>query len=405
MPARPGHPLDFCRDRLDALRADGLARALRLTSPAARPRVERDGRTLLNLSGNNYLGLADDPRVVAAAKAALDRHGVGAGASRLISGSLPPHADLEADLARFKGEEAALVFPTGYAANLGALAALAGPRDVVCSDALNHASLIDGGRLSGATVRRYRHRDVGHLRELLGASRGDGRRLVVTDGVFSMDGDLAPLPALAEVAAEHGAILVVDDAHGTAVLGPEGRGTAAALGVEDGVHVHVGTLSKALGGQGGFVAGRRDLVDILVNAARTFVFTTGLAPALAAAAREALAISVTEGDRRERLAANARALRAALRRAGFAVLPEADEEPVTPIVPVLVGEAARAVALADRLRGLGVLVPAIRPPTVPKGTSRLRASVMATHTADDVAEAAAAFARAGADLGLVPGGR
>ena len=398
------HPLSFCRERLDALRGQDLCRTLREVSPGAFPCVERDGRRLLHFCGNNYLALAAEPRVIAAAKAALDRHGVGAGASRLIAGSFPPHREIEEALARFKGQEAALVFPTGYAANLGALTALAGPRDEIFADALNHASLNDGCRLSGAAVRRYRHRDVDHLRELLEAARPRGRRLIVTDGVFSMDGDVAPLPALAEIAGAAGAILVVDDAHGTGVLGPDGAGAAAALGVHDGVHVHVGTLSKALGGQGGFVAGRRDLVDWLVNAARTFVFTTGLAPALAAAAKEALAISIAEPARRARLMENARALREGLLRAGFVVKPD-EAAPLTPIVPVVVGEAGRAVALSKRIEELGFLVAPVRPPTVPKGTSRLRATVMSAHSGDDVAAAVAAFARAGAEVGLVPGGR
>lgn len=379
---------------LAAARRAGLFRELHPLSTGPGPWVYREGRRCLNLASNNYLGLATHPEVVAAARAALEVYGAGAGASRLVTGDLEIHRQLEEVLASLKGAEAALVFPSGYAANVGVLTALAGRRDHLFCDALNHASLFDGCRLSGARLHVYRHADPGHLETLLREAPAVGRRFVVTDGVFSMDGDVAPLPALVSLAERYGATLVVDDAHATAVLGPGGAGTAHLFGLGDRVPVQVGTLSKALGAQGGFVAGSRRLVEFLVNRARPFIFSTGLAPASAAAALAALRVAGREPWRRERVVE----LAARFRRAVAQALGPRDGVDLrgdgTPIVPVVLGDPARALRVAARLLERGVLAPAIRPPAVPRGTSRIRVSFMASHSDTDLELAVEAFATA-----------
>lgn len=358
---------------------------LRRRPPAVEGRrgaaVRVDGRTAVDFSSNDYLGLAADPRLAEAAAAALRDAGTGAAAARLISGTHPMHEALEVDLARLKGTEAALLFPTGYAANTGAIPALVGRGDAVYSDALNHASLIDGCRLSRATSRVFPHLDLDALDAQLRADAGQfRRRLVVVDAVFSMDGDLFPLDRLVETARRHGAWSYVDDAHGTGVLGREGRGAAEHWGVEGALDVRMGTLGKALGTAGAFVAGSRTLREWLLNRARSFVFSTGTPPALAAATREALRIAAAEPWRRERVRENARRLRAGLAALGWSAPGEGDGH----IIPVPVGDAAAVVAAGAALRARGFLVGAVRPPTVPAGTSRLRLTVTAAHTADDV---------------------
>ncbi len=369
------------------LETRGLKRELKPLGSGSLPQVERNGRQLINLASNNYLGLAADPRVVAAAQTALARWGVGAGASRLLSGHSEAHAALEADLAAFKGTEAALVFTSGYAANLGVLTALAGPRDHLFADSLNHASLIDGCRLTRAAFHRYRHKDLEQLERLLREKRGRGQRFIVTDTIFSMDGDLAPLPALAELAERWEAILIVDDAHGTGTIGPQGRGAVEHFGLGGRVPVQIGTLSKALGAQGGFVAGSRELIKLLIHRARSFVFSTGLAPALAAAAREALRLAQAEDWRREACARHLRQLREELGQLGYHLLGEVE----SPMSAVLVGEPDAATGLAAQLETAGILAPAIRPPTVPQGTSRIRLAPMATHSPEEINQVIAAF--------------
>jgi 8-amino-7-oxononanoate synthase len=300
-----------------------------------------------------------------------------------VSGHLPPLRALERDLARWEGTEAALVLASGFAANLAVLATLAGRDTIVCSDAWNHASLIDGCRLSRATVHVYRHADLDHLRDLLGRAGGARRRLIVTDTVFSMDGDLAPLPGLAELAERHDCLLVLDEAHATGVLGEQGRGVSELLPAPAGFDprrlVKVGTLSKALGSQGGFVCGPRLLIDFLVNHARPYIFSTALAPPAAAAARRAVGLVATEPQRRRHLLHLGAVLRERLRAAGWS-----DGGSCCHIVPVAVGDDHQAVALSARLQEAGLLVPAIRPPSVPPGTARLRVSLTAGHTEDDV---------------------
>lgn len=337
--------------------------------------VQVDGREAINFSSNNYLGLADSPALRAAARASLDEDGVGAGASRLIVGSLRPHRRLEDRLAAFACLPAALAFNSGYHANVGALSALAGPGDLVFSDALNHASVIDGCRLSRARTVVYPHLDLTALEAALRSNTGR-RRFIVTDTVFSMDGDLAPLGQLRILAARYGAALVVDEAHATGVIGPGGRGLCAAMEVA--ADVHVATLGKALGAFGAFVAGSSVLVEFLANRARSFVFTTALPPSVCAAAEAALnLVSSPEGaSLRERLATNVRHFGSELRRMGLL----SRTSGATPIFPVLVGDARRAMAASERLLSMGIYAQGIRPPTVREGTARLRFALMATHT-------------------------
>lgn len=385
-------PLGFANEELARLDAASLRRRVRSLSSAQDPEVRLDGRTLILLASNNYLGLANHPRVVAAAKQAADEWGVGAGAARLITGSVELHDELERRLAELKATEDAILFSSGYLANLGTVSALVGPGDAVFSDELNHASIIDGSRLSRATVHVYPHRDADQLEKLLAEWRRDhpsARALVVTDSVFSMDGDLAPLPDLADVCEAYDAILMVDEAHATGVVGPEGRGAVAHFRMEEQVPVVMGTLSKSLGAAGGFIAGSRALCDFLRNRARAFVFDTALPPPVVAAALAALDVLTLEPGRGERVRAKAGRFHDELRLLGYDAL-----APDAAVVPVMVGDADAALALSARLLELGVLVPAIRPPTVPEGTSRLRCTLMASHTDEHLGRAVDAFAAA-----------
>ncbi len=383
---------------LEGLRDRGLGRRLRLVEGPQGSRVTLDGRPVLLLCSNNSLGLAEDSRVREAAAEAALRWGAGAGASRLISGSMEPHAELERRVAAFKGHAEALLFGSGYLANTGAIAALAGRGEVVFSDELNHASIVDGCRLARAETFVYRHADTEHL--AWGLEQAGGRAaLIVTDGVFSMDGDVAPLAELAGLARAHGCRLLVDEAHATGTVGPGGRGSAAAAGLEDEVDVLVGTLGKALGAYGAYVCCAPPLREHLVNAARTFVFSTAPPPPAVGAALAALDVLEAEPERVERLQRNAAVLRK-----GLATHPDVPPlgghygysidgtSPgsgiVTPIVPVMVGEAEATMALCERLLERGVFAQGIRPPTVPPGTSRLRLTVMATHTEDELRDAA-----------------
>jgi 8-amino-7-oxononanoate synthase len=381
-------------ERLAELDESGLRRRLRLIEGPQGPRVLLDGRPVLLLCSNNYLGLADHPRLRRAAADAALSLGTSAGASRLISGSMSIHAELEARLAEFEGTEAALLFGSGYLANSGTIAALARRGEVVFSDELNHASIIDGCRLAGAETFVYRHADTEHLE--WGLRRAAGRAaLIATDGVFSMDGDIAPLAELAMLARRHRCRLMVDEAHATGCLGPGGRGSVAAAGLTGEVDVVVGTLGKALGGYGAYVCCSREMADFLLNSARPFIFSTAPPPPAVAAASAALELLVERPKRVERLAANAAALRAGLRSEGL--------EPAgsdTQIVPLVVGEAGDAMALCERLLADGLFAQAIRPPTVPPGTSRLRLTVMATHRIADLRRAARMIGAAWRDLGL-----
>jgi 8-amino-7-oxononanoate synthase len=388
-------------DDLEDRRRRGLYRTRRRLQSGQGPHVRLGGRDLVNFASNDYLNLAADPRLARAAARAARRYGTGGGASPLVSGRLPPLRALERDLARWEETEAALVFSSGFAANLAVVGTLAGKPDAVFSDAANHASLIDGCRLSKARVHVFRHLHLDHLADLLVSEGGNTRRrLIVSDSVFSMDGDVAPVRELLELAERFDALLVLDEAHATGVLGGQGRGVTDELTpAERGSDrlVKVGTLSKALGSQGGFVCGSRQLVRWLVNHARPYIFSTALAPPAAAAARAALRIIADEPERRERLLRLAEELRRELRRLGCEVGGSRCQ-----IVPIIVGDARRAVARARRLEGEGFLVPAIRPPSVPEGSSRLRISLTAGHTTEDVARLVAALGQQRAGEGCRP---
>jgi len=383
-------------ERLEELRERGLYRRLRLIDGPQGPSVTLDGRPVLLLCSNNYLGLADRAEVREAAAEAALRWGAGAGGSRLISGNMEPHRQLEERLAAFKGFEAALLFGSGYLANTGAIAALAGRGEVVFSDELNHASIVDGCRLSRAETFVYRHGDLEHLAWALYHVRGRPA-LIVTDGVFSMDGDVAPLAELLELARRHGARLMVDEAHATGAIGPGGRGTVAGAGLSGEVDVVVGTLGKALGSYGAYVCASAETVDFLVNTARPFIFSTAPPPPAAGAALAALEVLEAEPQLVNRLQANAAALRAALAAEGL----DAGGS-WTQIVPIAVGEAETAMELCEQALTRGVFAQGIRPPTVPEGSSRLRLTVMATHRAEELARAAREIGAAAREIGLLP---
>jgi 8-amino-7-oxononanoate synthase len=384
-------------ERLEELRDRGLYRRLRLVGGPQGPHVLLDGRPVLLLCSNDYLGLAGHPRVREAAAEAALRWGAGAGAARLVSGNMEPHRALERRLAAFKGYEAALLFGSGYLANTGAIAALARRGEVVFSDALNHASIIDGCRLSRAETFVYRHGDVEHLAWGLREAAGRGS-LIVTDGVFSMDGDLAPLPELARLARRHGCLLMVDEAHATGALGPGGRGSVAAAGLSGEVDLVVGTLGKALGSYGAYVCAGREPVEYLLNAARSFVFSTAPAPPALAAAQAALELLESNPRLVERLGANAATLRGALAAEGLGAGGGG-----TQIVPLEVGTAAATMELCERLLERGVFAQGIRPPTVPEGSSRLRFTAMATHEPHELREAARAVGEAARELDVATG--
>jgi 8-amino-7-oxononanoate synthase len=383
-------------DRLEELRDLGLYRRMRMVSGPQGPRVVLDGKPVLLLCSNNYLGLADHPRVREAAADAAMRWGVGAGASRLVSGNMTLHRRLEERLADFKGAERALLFGSGYLANLGVIPALAHRGEVVFSDELNHASIVDGCRLAAAETFVYDHCDTEHLEWGLRQAEGRGA-LIVTDGVFSMDGDVAPLAELAELARRHDVRLMVDEAHGTGTLGPGGRGAVAEAALEDQVDVITGTLGKALGSYGAYVCCEDATARYLVNTARPLIFSTALPPTAVAAALAALELVCEQPRRVEKLADNAGALRQALDREGFDVAGSS-----TQIVPLVVGDPGLAMRICEAALEQGMFAQAIRPPTVPAGTSRLRLAVMASHTRAELREAAQALARAALRCGFRP---
>jgi 8-amino-7-oxononanoate synthase len=381
-------------ERLEELRASGLHRRLRLIESPQGPRVQLDGEPVLLLCSNNYLGLADHPQVREAAAEAALGWGVGAGGSRLISGNMAPHRLLEERLAAFKGYEAALLFGSGYLANLGTISALAGRDTVVFSDELNHASIVDGCRLARAETFVYRHGDVEHLARGL-SEAGERASLIVTDGVFSMDGDVAPLEDLVRLARDHDCRLMVDEAHATGAMGPGGRGSVAAAGLSEEVDLVMGTLGKALGSYGAYVCASAELSEYLLNTARSFIFSTALPPPTVAAALAALELLEAEPDRVQQLNANAATLRAGLIAEGLVA-----DGGQSQIVPLEVGDAGRTMELCERLLERGVFAQGIRPPTVPPGSSRLRFSVMATHEPADLRDAAKLTGEAARELGI-----
>lgn len=372
--------LDWLDSALEDLDRQSLRRRLIERQSAQDPaQVVLHGRAMAHFGSNDYLGLAADPRLAKAAQEAIGRIGWGSGASPLITGRGAEHALLEAELAQFQNAPAALLFNTGFAANVGAITALASAGDVIFSDAKNHASIIDGCRLSGAEVVIYRHADCADLKRLLLETKSARRRLIVTDSLFSMDGDFAPLADLAQLAREFQAMLLVDEAHATGVYGEHGRGLCEAMNVESGVHVHVGTLSKALGSFGGFVSGSASLISWLANRARGYVFSTAMPEAVAAATRQALRIVQEEPFRRKELLARASQLREGLSEAGLPTGSSASQ-----IIPVILREPERVLAASEQLRQAGFFVPAIRPPSVPQGESLLRISLSYGHAPEQI---------------------
>ncbi len=388
--------LDYLKDKLAELEDQGLAIHPRTLEGPTGARARFDGRDVINLASNNYLGLANHPRMNAAASRAAAELGAGSGAVRSIAGTMALHRELERRFAAFKHADEALMFQSGFTANAGTVAAILDREDVIVSDRLNHASIIDGARLSRAEIKVFEHKDAEHADALLAETARPGRRqLLVTDGVFSMDGDIAPLPALVEVAERRGAIMMIDDAHASGVLGRGGAGTVDHFGLQGRVDVQVGTLSKAIGVLGGFIAGPHHLIEWLINRGRPYLFSTSAPPAVTAACLEALDIMRDEPERLERLWSNTELFKAGLHDLGFDTgMSE------TPITPVITGDEERTQAFARRLFEEGVFTPAIVYPTVAKGQARVRTIVTADHTEGDLREALEVFSRVGDELGV-----
>ena len=371
--------MKYISDELNKIKKTGLYRELKVIGNAQESHIEIEGKTFLSFCSNNYLGLANNPSVVKAVKDAVEEYGWGAGASRLVSGNMTLHETLENVISRFKGKDTALVFPTGYMANLGAISSLVSKGDLVICDKLNHASIIDGCRLSGADFRVYAHCDMEKLENILRKSSRYNRKLIVTDSVFSMDGDLAPLPDIVRIAGKYKAMVMVDEAHGTGVFGRNGRGVVEHFNLNNEIDIIMGTLSKAIGSLGGYVTGDNDLINYLRNKARSFMYTTALPPAVCAASIAAINLIKRDPSIRESLWHNVRFINDNLKLLNFNLISSE-----SPIIPILVGDAQKAVDMSKSLYERGILIPAIRPPTVPVNSSRLRMTVMSTHTKEDL---------------------
>lgn len=394
---------DELNQRLALIREQGLSRELRRVDSPQGTHINVGGRSLLNFSSNDYLGLANEPALKDAAKKAVDEFGAGSGASRLICGSLAPHHELEGLLAEFKGAEAALSFSSGYAAVMGAICALLGKEDMIVTDQLVHASIVDAARLSGATLRIFAHNDLNELADILKRADSQSRNtqqasriLIVTESVFSMDGDLAPIREIIELKEKHGAWLMLDEAHATGLYGERRRGLAEACELADRVEIQMGTLGKALGAAGGYICGSRSLIDYLINRARTFIFSTAPGPASAAAATAAIKlVQAGEGEvRRSRLWQRVDSVKNALIKAGWRLPPVQSA-----IIPLVIGPESKALALANSLRGDGIFIPAIRYPSVGRGQARLRVTVSAAHSPEDIAALAATLRRTAQEIG------
>jgi len=392
-----GNPLSYLHDQLDQFRADGTYQRLRILESESAAKSHFDGKEVINLASNNYLGLTTHPQLREAAIDAIRKYGVGSGAVRTISGTMSLHMQLEERIAAFKNVEACVVFQSGFAANAGTVSAILGPEDHIISDQLNHASIIDGCRLSKAKIHVFPHKDVAAADQILADLASDpGRKLLISDGVFSMDGDIGPLPGLVEVAEKHGAIMMVDDAHSSGVLGRNGRGTIDHFGLHGRVHIQVGTLSKAIGALGGYVCGSRDLIEFLYHRARPFLFSTSHPPSVAATCLAAFDVLEQEPERIEKLWGSTRYFKHGLTSAGFDTgISE------TPITPVIVGEAKAAHEFSRVLFAEGVLATGIGFPTVAKGRARVRTIVSATHTKEELDRALEIFRRVGKKMGLV----
>ncbi len=369
----------FLEEALRTLDQKNLRRQLHFQDSRCAARIFFDGKEVLNFCSNNYLGLADDERLCQAAKEAMDTQGFGAGASRLVCGNMSAHQKLEEKVAEFKGTEAALTFSTGYMANLGIISSVFGREDIIFSDKLNHASIIDGIILSQAEFKRYPHRDMATLEEMLKSVAGFKKRAIITDSVFSMDGDLAPLDEIVKLAKAYDCIVMIDEAHALGVMGEKGKGLAEHFNLEGQIDIQMGTFSKAVGSFGAYVCGSRVLIDFLVNKARSFIYTTGLPPAVSAASEKGLEIIEQEPELRQKLWDNTFFVQRRVKELGFNTLGSQ-----TPIIPLLTGDANLAVEFSKRLFEAGILINAIRPPTVPQNTARLRLTVMATHTKNDL---------------------
>ena len=390
-------PLSFLSLELGAMKEAGLYRRLRILDDEQKASTSFDHRSVVNLSSNNYLGLTTHPTLRARAIEAIERFGVGSGSVRTIAGTMAIHMELERRLAEFKNVEAVVVFQSGFTANAGTVSAILTKDDVVISDELNHASIIDGARLSRATIKVFAHRDVNAARAIVEQLPRQQRTLLITDGVFSMDGDLGALPGLCDLADEFGCVMMVDDAHASGVFGREGRGTVDHFGLHGRVDVQVGTLSKAIGALGGYVAGSRELIEFLYHRARPFLFSTSHPPSVAATCIAALDVLESEPQWIERLWENARFFKGGLQTLGFNT--GASESPIT---PVIVGDAALAMKLSDRLFEEGVFAQGIGFPTVARGKARVRTIVTATHTQGELQFALDCFKRVGAELGILP---
>jgi len=399
-PARP--QLAHLTATLDELRAKGTYFKLRILDDQQAPVCHYDGRKVINLASNNYLGLANDPRLIEAALAATRKFGVGSGAVRTIAGTMRIHMDLEEKIARFKNVEACVVFQSGFTANAGAVSSILGKEDFILSDELNHASIIDGARLSRARILVFRHKDAAHCEELLKEVANEpGKKLVITDGVFSMDGDIGPVDKLAALAEKYGAIMMVDDAHASGVLGRNGRGSVDHFGMHGKVDVQVGTLSKAIGCLGGYVCGTRDLIDYLYHRARPFLFSTSHPPAVAAACMAAFDILEREPERIERLWANTRYFQGELKRAGFNVGGVTTPASETPIKPIIIGDGRATMEFSRALFEEGVMGTGIAFPTVPEGKARIRLILTSEHTKAQLEQALEIIERVAKRLGIL----
>lgn len=388
--------LGYLKEELDELKVKGLFRWPRLLEGEQKAKAIYDTQNVVNLSSNNYLGLTTHPKIKEAAKKAIDDYGAGSGAVRTIAGNMTIHNELEEELRKFKKTEAVLLFQSGFTANAGTVSAILGPEDVIISDRLNHASIIDGCRLSKAQIKVYPHKDLDTAKKHLEESQDVRRRLLITDGVFSMDGDIAPLPELVDLAQKYNAIMMVDDAHASGVLGNQGRGTVDHFNLHGQVDIQVGTLSKAFACLGGYVAGSKLLIDYLIHRGRPILFSTSHPPSVAATALTALKIVQSEPEHIERLWENNKYFKEKLKEMGFDT-----GESQTPITPIMVGDEGKTMKFSDRLFEEGVFVLGIVFPTVPRGNARLRANVTAAHTKDELDFALQAFQKVGKELELI----
>ncbi|MCI0354735.1 MAG: glycine C-acetyltransferase [Acidobacteria bacterium] len=396
------NPLSYLSDQLNDLKQKGTYFCLRVLEDEQAPVCTFDGRKVINLASNNYLGLTTHPKLREAALEATGKYGVGSGAVRTIAGTMSIHMELEEKIARFKNVEASVVFQSGFAANAGTVSAILGKEDFIISDELNHASIIDGARLSRATIRVFRHKDVAHAeQQLAGVGAQPGRKLLITDGVFSMDGDIAPLPALCDLAEKYGAIMMVDDAHASGVLGRNGRGSIDHFGMHGRVDIQVGTLSKAIGALGGYVCGTRDLIEFLYHRGRPLLFSTSHPPSVAATCIAAFDVLEQEPERIEKLWENTRFFKKELGALGFNIGGVNTPASETPITPIIVGEGRLAMHFSRALFDEGVMATGIAFPTVAEGKARIRTIVTATHTKEELEKALETLARVGKTLGIV----